>query len=90
MSRELALRVAAALVLIPIALLDVWAGSVWFELGIAMIAAIMAAEWCRMVHRGSQFQFALHALAAIGAVLVVSRAGTGTALQVIAACWAMS
>lgn len=90
MTRELAVRIAAALVLIPIALLDVWAGSVWFELGIAMIAAIMAAEWCRIVHRGSQFQFALHALAAIGAILVVSRSGTATALQVIAACWAMS
>lgn len=90
LTRELAVRVAAALVLIPIALLDVWAGSVWFELGIAMIAAVMAAEWCRIVHRGSQFQFALHALAAIGAVLVVSRAGLITALQVIAACWAMS
>ena len=89
-TRELAVRIAAALVLIPIALLDVWAGSVWFELGIAMIAAIMAAEWCRMVHRGSQFQFALHALAAIAAVLVVSRSGVAMALQVIAACWAMS
>jgi len=89
-THELGVRVAAALVLIPVALLGVWAGSVWFELGIAMIAAIMAAEWCRMVHRGSQFQFALHALAAIGAVLVVSRAGTATALQVIAACWAIS
>ncbi len=89
-TRELAVRIAAALVLIPIALLDVWAGSVWFELGIAMIAAIMAAEWCRIVHRGSQFQFALHAMAAIGAVLVVSRSGTMTALQLVAACWAMS
>lgn len=89
-TRELAVRIAAALVLIPIALLDVWAGSVWFELGIAMIAAIMAAEWCRMVHRGSQFQFALHALAAIAAVLVASRSGGAMALQVIAVCWALS
>ncbi|NNJ75840.1 MAG: phosphatidate cytidylyltransferase [Anderseniella sp.] len=89
-TRELAVRIAAALVLIPIALLDVWAGSVWFELGIAMIAAIMAAEWCRMVHRGSQFQFVLHALAAIAAVLIVSRSGVAMALQVIAVCWMMS
>lgn len=89
-TRELAVRIAAALVLIPIALLDVWAGGVWFELGIAMIAAIMAAEWCRIVHRGAQIQFALHAMAAIGAILVVSRSGAMTALQVIAACWAMS
>jgi phosphatidate cytidylyltransferase len=89
-TRELAVRIAAALVLIPIALLDVWAGSVWFELGIAMIAVIMAAEWCRMVHRGSQFQFALHVLAAIAAVLIVSRSGVAMALQVIAVCWAMS
>ena len=89
-TRELAVRIAAALVLIPIALLDVWAGSIWFELGIAMIAAIMAAEWCRIVYRGSQFQFALHAMAAIGAILVVSSSGTMTALQVIAVCWAMS
>lgn len=84
------MRIAAALFLIPIALLDVWAGSVWFELGIAMVAAVMAAEWCKMVHRGSQFQFALHAMAAIGAVLVVSRSGIVIAVQVIAACWAMS
>lgn len=89
-SRELAVRIAAALVLIPVALLVVWAGSVWFELGIAFIAAIMAAEWCRMVHRGSPFQFALHALAAIGGVLVVSRFGAMTALQVVVACWAVS
>ena len=91
-SRELVARIAAALVLIPIVLLDVWAGSVWFELGIALFAAIMSVEWSRMVYRGSQFQFqlALHAMASIGAVLLVSRSGAFAALQVIAACWAMS
>lgn len=89
-TKELMVRVLAAVVLIPLVLLDVWAGDIWFELGIAMIAAVMASEWCRMVHRGSQFQFALHALAAIGAVLVLSRSGLATALQVIAACWAIS
>lgn len=89
-SRELAVRIAAALVLVPIALLDVWAGGVWFELGIAFVAAIMAAEWSGIVYRGSRFQFALHAIAAIGAVLVVSRSGAFAALLVVAACWAVS
>ncbi len=89
-TRELAVRIVAAVVLVPIVLLDVWAGSIWFDIGIALIAALMAAEWCRMVHRGSQLQFVLHAFAAIGAALVVSRAGLATALQLTAACWALS
>jgi len=90
LTRELAVRFLAALVLIPIVLLDVWAGNLWFELGIALIAALMASEWCRMVHRGSQFQFALHAMAAIGSALIVSRAGLVTALQLVAVCWVLS
>jgi phosphatidate cytidylyltransferase len=89
-TRELLVRIAAAAVLIPIALLDVWLGSIWFDIGIALIAALMAVEWCRMVHAGSQRQLAVHALAAIGGALVVSRAGLETAAQLIFVCWALS
>lgn len=90
MTRELAVRIFAAVVLIPIVLLDVWLGDVWFDIGIALIAALMASEWCRMVHNSSQRQFAVHALAGIGSVLVVSRAGLDTAMQLIALCWSLS
>jgi phosphatidate cytidylyltransferase len=90
MTRELAVRVIAAVVLIPIVLLDVWLGDVWFDIGIALIAGLMASEWCRMVHKGSQRQLVVHAMAAIGAVLVVSRAGVVTAGQLILLCWALS
>jgi phosphatidate cytidylyltransferase len=90
MTRELAVRVIAAAVLIPIVLLDVWLGDVWFDIGIALIAGLMAGEWCRMVHKGSHRQLVVHALAAIGAVLVVSRAGVVTAGQLILLCWALS
>ncbi len=89
-TRELLVRIIAAAVLIPIALLDVWLGSVWFDIGIALIAAMMAVEWCRMVHGGSQRQLAVHGLAAIGAALIVSRSGLATALQLIFLCWALS
>jgi CDP-diglyceride synthetase len=90
MTRELLVRIIAAVVLIPIVLLDVWLGDVWFDIGMALIAALMAAEWCRMVHDGSQRQFAVHGLAAIGSVLIVSRAGLVTAAQLIILCWALS
>jgi phosphatidate cytidylyltransferase len=90
MTKELAVRIIAAAVLIPIVLLDVWLGDVWFDIGIALVAALMAGEWCRMVHNGSQRQFAVHAVAAVGAILVVSRAGVVTAMQVILLCWALS
>lgn len=90
MTKELAVRIIAAAVLIPIVLLDVWLGDVWFDIGIALVAALMAGEWCRMVHKGSQRQLAVHAVAAVGAILVVSRAGVVTAMQVILLCWALS
>ncbi len=90
MTRELLVRIIAAAVLIPIVLLDVWLGDVWFDIGMALIAALMAAEWCRMVHDGSQRQFAVHGLAAIGSVLIVTRAGLVTAAQLIFLCWALS
>jgi phosphatidate cytidylyltransferase len=90
MTRELLVRIIAAVVLIPIVLLDVWLGDVWFDIGMALIAALMAAEWCRIVHGGSQRQFAVHGLAAIGSVLIVSRAGPVTAAQLIFLCWALS
>lgn len=90
MTRDLAVRAIAAAVLIPIVLLDVWLGDVWFDIGIALIAALMVSEWCRMVHHGSQRQFAVHAMAAIGGALLVSRSGIVTAGQVVVLCWALS
>lgn len=45
---ELPLRLASALVLIPMALSAVWMGGVWLALACAAFAFVMLLEWCGM------------------------------------------
>lgn len=45
---ELPLRLASALVLIPLALGAVWMGGVWLALACAVFAFVMMLEWCGM------------------------------------------
>lgn len=45
---ELPVRLASALVLIPLALGAVWMGGVWLAAGCAVFAVIMMLEWCAM------------------------------------------
>lgn len=47
-SRELALRLVSAAILIPFALYVVWAGGWWLAVGAALFAAAMGLEWSRM------------------------------------------
>lgn len=45
---ELPLRLASALVLIPLALGAVWMGGIWLALACAVFAFVMMLEWCGM------------------------------------------
>jgi len=45
---ELPLRLASALVLIPLALGAVWMGGIWLAIACAVFAVIMMLEWCSM------------------------------------------
>ncbi len=66
---NLTLRVAAAVVLVPLAVFGVWAG-VWpFFFMVAGLALLMAHEWTAIVHGGDRAQLLLHAAGAVaGAV----------------------
>ena len=73
--RDLGVRALAAAVMVPLALLLIWAGGWWFMAAIAGCGLLMAHEWCRMVHGGSLPQLVLHAVAA----LLAAGAGAGLA-----------
>jgi len=85
--RELAVRIAAAAVLIPIVLIVVWLGGWWFAGLLALAGGLMAREWCAIVHRGSPVQLGLHLLAVLAAAVVPALYGGVAALMCIAAVW---
>lgn len=80
---DLGVRTLSAAVLIPVALLDVWVGGIWFNLLVALVAVLIAHEWTVMAHGRSSAQFALHAAAALcGALLPVAIGIWGAAIAV--------
>lgn len=86
------MRSLSAVLLIPIVLLDVWLGGVWFRLFVALIAILMAYEWTALPHRDNSLQFALHVAAALGGAFLpadVGVIGTLAAIVVIAVVSAM-
>jgi phosphatidate cytidylyltransferase len=85
--RELAVRIAAAAVLIPIVLFVVWLGGWWFAGLLALAGGLMAREWCTIVHGGSPVQLGLHLLAVLAAAVVPGLYGGVAALVCIAAVW---
>jgi phosphatidate cytidylyltransferase len=88
--RDLSVRVASAVVLIPIVLAVTWAGSIWFALLVASMAGFMAIEWAKLVHQSNPIQLALHFIAAIAAALLPDFAGPAFALWCTAAAWGAS
>lgn len=93
---DLGVRALSAAVLIPVVLLDVWVGAIWFNLLVALIAVLIAQEWTAMAHGRGSAQFALHAAAALcGALLPLEVGIWGAALAVcvlwiasaLLACW---
>jgi phosphatidate cytidylyltransferase len=85
--RELAVRVAAAAVLIPVVLALAWLGGWWFAGLLVVAGAMMAREWCTIVHAGSPVQLALHVLAVVAAACVFGLYGGQVALLAIAVTW---
>lgn len=63
--RDLGVRTISAAFLIPVVLVDVWLGGMWFTLLVAVLAVIMAHEWVNIVHGRNSAQFALHAAAGL-------------------------
>jgi phosphatidate cytidylyltransferase len=79
--RDLGIRTISSATLIPVVLLDVWLGDIWFHLLVALLTVMMAYEWCNVVHDRSSAQFALHAAGALcGAFLVLALDWPGTLL----------
>ncbi len=62
---DLAIRSASALVLAPLAIVDVWAGGYWFSLFIILLGIMMAREWVSIVHGDDSKQFLIHAAAVV-------------------------
>ncbi len=88
--RDLGVRAAAAVVLIPVVVLVVWMGSYWFEAVITLLAVLMAREWVKLALRGDMVQLALHLGAAVAAPLLATRAELALCLGVVAALWVAS
>jgi len=63
--RDLGVRSLAAAVMIPLALVVIWAGGLWFLAAITAMGLMMAYEWCRMVHNAAPVQRMLHAAAVV-------------------------
>jgi phosphatidate cytidylyltransferase len=88
--RDLSVRVASAIVLIPIVLAATWAGSVWYACLVAAMAVFMAVEWTKLVHGSRPVQLALHIVAAGAAAILPLVIGTAAVLWCIAVLWAAS
>ena len=88
--RDLSIRVASALVLIPIVLVITWAGSVWYACLVACMAVFMAVEWTKLVHGTRPVQLVLHVAAAVIAAVLPLMFGTAAVLWCIAVLWAAS
>ncbi len=82
--RDLGIRTLSSAILIPVVLLDVWLGGIWFHLLIGLLAVMMAHEWTNIVHERSSAQFALHALAALCGAFLSQFVGWPAALIAIA------
>jgi phosphatidate cytidylyltransferase len=85
--RELGLRIAAAVVLIPLVLALVWLGGWWFAGLLVLAGGLMAREWCAIVHDGAPVQFGLHLLGVLAATVIANLYGGAAALACIGVVW---
>jgi phosphatidate cytidylyltransferase len=88
--QDLGVRALSAAVLIPIVLLDVWLGGVWYEIFVLLIGVLIAREWVRLSHDDQDLQLALHILAVLAAGILPFGPGFLAAAGVIAAVWVVS
>ncbi|MBL8893310.1 MAG: phosphatidate cytidylyltransferase, partial [Rhizobiales bacterium] len=88
--QDLGIRALSAAILIPIVLLDVWLGGVWYEIFVLLIGVLIAREWVRLSHEDQDLQLALHVLAVMAAGILPFGPGFLAAASVIAVAWAIS
>jgi phosphatidate cytidylyltransferase len=88
--RDLGLRAASAIVLIPIILWVNWLGSVWYAILVGLMAGFMAIEWVKLVHGGRRVQLAIHLAAAAVSTALPWTAGPAVAFTAILMLWAGS
>ena len=88
--RDLGLRVASAIVLIPIILWVNWLGSVWYAVLVGLMAGFMALEWVKLIHAGRPVQLAVHLAAAAVSTALPWMAGPAVAFTAILMLWAGS
>jgi phosphatidate cytidylyltransferase len=88
--RDLSVRIASAVVLIPIVLAVTWAGSLWYGLLVAAMAVFMGIEWTKLVHHSRPVQLGLHVGAAMVAALLPYFAGSLLTVWCISLLWAAS
>jgi phosphatidate cytidylyltransferase len=84
---ELRVRIAAAAVLIPVALVLAWAGGLWFKVLLVAAGWAMAWEWCAMVHPSSRTQLAILGCAVPIAALAPDVLTIALAVAVLAGAW---
>jgi len=88
--RDLGLRAASAIVLIPIILWVNWLGSVWYAILVGLMAGFMAIEWVKLIHGGRPVQLAIHLAAAAVSTALPWTAGPVVAFTAILMLWAGS
>ena len=88
--RDLGLRAASAIVLIPIILWVNWLGSVWYAILVGLMAGFMAIEWVKLIHVGRPVQRAIHLAAAAVSTALPWMAGPAVAFTAILMLWAGS
>jgi phosphatidate cytidylyltransferase len=88
--RDLGLRVASAVVLIPIILWVNWLGSVWYAVLVGLMAGFMAFEWVKLIHAGRPIQLAVYLAAAGASTALPWLAGPAIAFMAILVLWAGS
>ena len=90
--RDLGVRIAAALVPMPIVLFCVWWGGVPYLLLLIIAGIGVSWEWCRIVfgHEADANQLFVHGLTLTGALLCAAFMSSWTALLVAALGWGTS
>lgn len=87
---DLAVRTGSAAILIPVVLLCVWFGGLWFQIFVFLFGCLIAGEWSRIVHSGNQGQYLLHLGAALLGVLAPGMLALWVVALLVAALAAVS
>lgn len=87
---DLALRSLSAIVLMPLAIYCILAGGIWFQMFLAGLAVLIAYEWSKIVHGGSERAMALLSLSGLAGVFVTETQGLDAACAAVLILWLFS